>query len=147
MTKKLLRAFLIVCASLVLISLIFFLVDRGGKRRSFEFQTVGTEKPVKEYRNLPQELDDPLRFYVDELLLGPQTPRARPLFSRGTVVEFCFLRNHELYVGISKKALYEIPDASTISNGIALLKKNIQKNFSQVKKVCVFIDGKSVEMD
>lgn len=147
MTTKILRVFGIICAALILISLIFFLVQRRGSRRSFEFQTVGTEQPVLEFRPVAAGAEDPVVFYVNELLLGPQTPRARPLFSRGTVSEFCFLRDHELFVGLSKDVLYEIPDASKISDGIALFVKNVRKNFPQVKKVSLFIDGKSVEMD
>ena len=135
--------FLIVLVAIALISFFFFMPTLSAKRRIFTFPLMGSERAVVEVRYLrtaPDQSD--LQLFVDDLLLGPQTNRARPLFSRGTQALFCFVRDRTLYVNLTKDALLEASDAAPILDGIAYFKQNILKNFPQIKEIELFIDGK-----
>ena len=139
---RLLAAVVVLCVA----GMVVAQVTRGTKRHVFYFSVIGTERLVREVRYLPKHpVQGDVQLYVDELLLGPETQRARPLFSLGTKNEFCFVRGKTLYVGLSKDVLYQIPEADTITKGIALLCKNIKKNFHDIKNIALFIDGKYVE--
>lgn len=136
---------LFVLALAFVFSLVFFLLNQK-ERRVFYFSVIGSDDMAVEVRYLPKNpVQGTVNLFVDELLLGPQTQRARPLFSLGTKNEFCFLRGKTLYVGLSKDVLYQIPEAEDIMQGIALFKKNIKKNFAAVHDIALFIDGKYVE--
>ena len=101
----------------------------GTHRAVFYFPSMDTDKLCTEVRYLP---DDPIQgelsFYVDELLLGPMTNRYKFLFS----------------LGLSKDALFKSKDSVDIKTGIKLLRVNIVKQFTEIKTVLVYIDGKSV---
>ena len=144
--KKLVIPFFALAALLFAVSLLLYLKAPAGYRRTFVFPLLGSEKPVTEIRYLsrePAQGDIPL--YIDELLLGPQTQRARPLFSPGTTCDFCFVREKTLYVGLSKAVLYQDGAAADILDGIALFKANILHNFRAVSAIELFIDNKIVE--
>ena len=118
----------------------------GKQRRTFSFPIIGSDELAYEVRYLPRHpVQGDICLYIDELLLGPQTQRACPLFSAGTKNDFCFMRDKILYIGLSKDVLYEIPEAARIKDGIVLFEKNIRKNFRGVKEIALFIDGKYVE--
>lgn len=79
--------------------------------------------------------------YVKELVLGPATNRYRPLFSKGTTVESCFMRDGVLYVDLSSDALLPAGISSETEKACSLLKKNIRTNFKKVQDIKVFISG------
>ena len=86
-------------------------------------------------------------LYVEELLLGPKTERARPIFSPGTKVEFCFERDKVLYVGLSSALLEKTGNASEIMDGIELFKKNVRAAFPRLKKVEIYIGKKALAQE
>ena len=121
----------------------------GGSEYTMLFPEigVGNKKEIirKEKRRLPKEPSQGvIAMFVEELVLGPQTPRLRPLFSRGTHVEFCFMGGNDLYVDISRDALFELSDAVDIQGGISLFEENIRKNFKNIENIVLFIDGRVV---
>jgi hypothetical protein len=65
----------------------------------------------------------------------------KPLFSDGTSCEFCFLKGKELFVGLSKEALKLKLDDVGLREGVSLLRKNIVKNFTNIYKIYIYIDG------
>lgn len=142
------RAALAVIALSFVVSLICF-VPGMATRRVFVFPAVradGSEGTAVEARYLPRHpVQGSIPLFVDEMLLGPQSQRARPLFARGTKAEFCFLRGRTLYVGLSKDALFPPAGAENILANIALFRQNVRRNFSSVGEVMLFIDGKYVE--
>lgn len=116
-----------------------------GRRFLFRFESVDAKKTSLEYRILPHKKgSEAISLYVDEILLGPKTERARPIFSPGTKSKFCFLRGKTLFVNLSGELLYQTGNAGDIMRGIELFKKNIFKTFPQVKSVEIFIDGKQI---
>lgn len=86
--------------------------------------------------------DKRIRAFADDLILGPLTNRLKPLFSEGTRTEFCFLDGKSLYLGLSRQALHVAPENSGLRRNVALLKKNIVKNFTNIDTIYVYIDGK-----
>ena len=102
-------------------------------------------KICTEVRFLPEKpVQGKEQLFVDELLLGPMTNRYRHLFTKGTRTEFCFVRNKTMFVGISKDALQISAETADIKKEMRLFKKNILKNFKNIKTIEMFIDGTSV---
>ena len=133
----------IVCAFVV--SLACFLPSTA-RRHVFVFPSVTSGDRVVEARYVTRRpVQGNIPLFVDELLLGPQSRRARPLFALGTRAEFCFLRGKTLYLGLSKEVLAADAVADDMLGDIALFKENIRKNFSRLDNIVLFIDGKYVE--
>ena len=126
----------ILLLAVFIFSATLYFMKTPGRRFLFRFESVDKGKSSLEYRILPHRKgDDAISLYVDELLLGPKTERARPIFSLGTESKFCFLR---------EKTLFGTGNAGEIMDGIELFKKNIFKSFPKVKSVEIFIDGKKI---
>lgn len=122
-----------------------YFIKTPGRRYLFRFESVDKGKSSLEYRILPHKKGDAaISLYVNELLLGPKTERARPVFSPGTKSKFCFLRGKTLFVNLSGELLYKTGNAGEIMAGIELFKKNIFESFPKVKSVEIFIDGKEM---
>ena len=141
---------------IVLLSLIALALAscEEGAKRTFLFPKIDInagengEEIVAELRNLPLEPSQgDLRLFVDELILGPQTPRLRPLFSLGTSIKFCFTSEKEgknvLFVGLSEDAISQNGSCAEIQLGIQLFERNIRENFKNIEEIVLFI-GDSV---
>lgn len=114
----------------------------GTNRRTFVFPVSGSRWNKTEVRYLTSDpVQGKIQCYVDELILGPSFYRGRPLFTLGTRVEYCFLRNKTLYVGLSEEASLQENGAPSVVEGTALFKKNIKRNFTGIKYIELFIDG------
>jgi hypothetical protein len=85
-----------------------------------------------------------INYFIDELLLGSGVERTKLIFSLGTKVNSCFLRDDILYFDISEDLLNIDESSYPIENGINLLKENILKNFSNINKVELFIGKRFV---
>ncbi|WP_276781486.1 hypothetical protein, partial [Treponema succinifaciens] len=76
-------------------------------RQIFYFESYDSSRICTETRySEKKDGDEEIRAFVDDLLLGPMTNRFKFLFSPGTRTEFCFSNGKELYVGLSKQALF-----------------------------------------
>ena len=131
------------CSALVVFFVALHIVlHLGTDRRVFYFPVSGSSKIQKEVRYLDSNpVQGKIGYYVDELMLGPSVYRSRPLFTAGTKVEYCFVRNNILYIGLSDKAVLQLDGSSEMSKAVSLLKKNIKKNFTGIKNIELFIDG------
>jgi len=74
-------------------------------------------------------------------LLGPLTAEYRPLFTRGTRAQSCFVRGGVLYVDLSDALISEADGASEIRQGMELFRKNILYNFKNINTIEVFVAG------
>ena len=136
--------------ALILVSLVFsmiFFFSKGlGQRKTFIFPSAREGKYVLEYRYLrsfgDSSYDYYLKYFVDELLLGSGVERTKKIFTPGTRVESCFLRDGILYLNLSGDLINMGTDTVNIKEGVKLLELNINTNFSKVKKIQLFIDGK-----
>lgn len=124
-------------------SMIFFLVNRGGKRRVFVFPSVETGSSVVEIRRLPETHMSEVEYYISEMMLGPQTERCRRIFPAGTKVLSCMLKNKVLYVNLSKEIVNPETENKMlpVKDSIELFKSNILRNFSSISSVEVFVEG------
>jgi hypothetical protein len=141
--KKSTACLIIIVSACFFISILSWAVHFPGIRRVFMFQSSDNGKVCMETRYLPlRPVQGGLNMYVDELLLGPETSRFRPLFSPETKKIFCFRRGSVLYVDLSDTLLTESGGSSGIKKGIGLFRKNILHNFENIHTVEVFVDGR-----
>ena len=145
--KKLFPQIVISSIALVclIISIIFFISKNDKERRIFIFPSADNGKYIVEYRNLAKKpVQGDIQLYVDEILLGSSTERTKLLFTQGTRVLSCFVRDSVLYLNLSSLLLEMGDGVIDIKDGFDLLEKNIKKNFPKVKTIEFFIEGKSV---
>ena len=134
-----------VIAGAFVVSLACFLPS-VARRHVFVFPSVTSGDRVVDVRYVPRHpVQGNIPRFVDELLLGPQSRRARPLFALGTRTEFCFLRGKTLYLGLSKDVIDADAAGNALLGDIALFKENIRNNFSRLDSIVLFVDGKYVE--
>ena len=75
-------------------------------------------------------------------LLYSTIERTKSLFASGTKVLSCFQRDQTLYLNLSSDLLEMGEGVIEIRDGMDLLKKNIQKNFSKIHEIEIFVNGK-----
>ena len=128
-----------------LFSLAAYFIQTPGGRYVFRFQSVDSGRANIEWRLLPRRKGSQKpALYVEELLLGPKTERARPVFSPGTKATFCFERDRVLYVNLTGDLLEKTGNASEIMEGIELFKRNVRAAFPRLKQVEIYIEGRGI---
>lgn len=130
----------------LLISLLVFIISGRGSRKTFVFPSVDEGQYVVEARYLHKNpLKNELSYYVDEILLGSQLERTQLIFPKGTKALSCFKdENDVLYINLSQEVLNLGDNILPTKEGIELLTKNIKQNFSGIKSVEIYVDGKGV---
>lgn len=124
------------------VSLVFFFGKKNTVRRMFIFPSISGELIV-EYRNLDKNpVQGEVQYFIDEILLGSQLERTKKIFTFGTKVLSCFQRDEQLYLDLSADLLQMGDNVIDIKEGFDILKLNITKNFSNIKKINFFVDGK-----
>lgn len=130
------------------VSLCFYFFHFRGFRYSFRYRISGSQKMVFETRAVPSVSGTSmLTLYVEELLLGPSSQRARPFFPLGTRVLFCFERNGTMFLNLSEQAVMDFSPEVNLQDSYELLKMNVKANFPSIKKIELFIDGNPVFFD
>jgi hypothetical protein len=118
----------------------------GLARRTFVFYTINDGVIAVEDRMLkhsPSREIDIIR-YTEETLLGPVSPDLLPLFPRGTRLKSLLYRNGVVYADFSQDAeMPPIEGGRTIDN-FRTFYAGILRNFSYVKDVRFFIEGRAV---
>ena len=136
-------AFFLVFFVSLAVSAYFFRLYKNKSRWIFYFNSYDSEETCYEVRySAKKNTVDALKFFVNDLVLGAMTNRFKRLFAVGTKVEFCFLSEDALFVGLSKDALFVNSETFDLHGNIDLLKKNVEKNFPFIVNVNVYIDGK-----
>ena len=83
------KIFAAAIAVIFLFSAAAYFIKTPGSRYVFRFQSVDSGRANVEWRLLPRRKgSQKTALYVEELLLGPKTERARPVFSPGTRATF-----------------------------------------------------------
>ncbi len=125
-----------------LISGIVFLANHRGTRRTFVFAAVENGVYNVENRYVPENPNkDAISYYVDEILLGPQTERTKMMFADGTSCLSCIEKDGVLYINLSSELLKMGNNVMEIRDGMELLKMNILRNFKKISAVEIFVDG------
>lgn len=135
----------IICIFLItlLFSVLSYIIGKDSVRRTFIFPSADKGEYIVEYRNLTKEpIQGDVQLFIDELLLGSTIERTKSLFASGTKVLSCFQRDQTLYLNLSSDLLEMGEGVIEIRDGMDLLKKNIQKNFSKIHEIEIFVNGK-----
>ena len=127
----------------LLFSVLSYIIGKDSVRRTFIFPSADKGEYIVEYRNLTKKpIQGDVQLFIDELLLGSTIERTKSLFSSGTKVLSCFQRDQTLYLNLSSDLLEMGEGVIEIRDGMDLLKKNIQKNFSKIHEIVIFVNGK-----
>lgn len=126
-----------------LISLTVFLVKKGGTRRTYVFPSVENDSFIIESRRHVKSYMNPVEYYVNELMLGPQTERCRSIFPKETKILSIFVNNKTLYVDFSGDIVNPETESHRLplKQAIELFKENVQRNFRGITSVQVFVEG------
>jgi hypothetical protein len=131
-------------AILTVIALTEFLI-LGLARRTFVFYTVDNGEIVVEDRMLKRarsrEVD--IIRYTEETLLGPAAPDLLPLFPYGTKLKSLLYRDGVVYADFSADAAMPPVEGGSIYNNFRTFYDSVLRNFSSVKDVRFFIDGRT----
>jgi hypothetical protein len=134
---------LIAIISIAALAEFFFL---GLARRTFVFYTISDGVIVVEDRMLKHSSSregDIIR-YTEETLLGPVAPDLLPLFPRETRLKSLLYRNGVVYVDFTEEAAMPPEEGGRTLDNFKTFYAGILRNFSYVKDVRFFIDGRSV---
>lgn len=135
--------FSVLLAVAFIISACLYFPSIKGVRRSFVFSSAETGVFNVENRYVPAHPEkDEIAYYVDEILLGPQNERSLMLFRSGTKVLSCIKNDDVLYIDLSPDLLKMGINVMEIKDGIELLRSNVLRNFKQISKVEILINGK-----
>ena len=139
------RALLGALASLFVLSLIFYLVFYPGTRKLFLFESLDRSGVFAESRFIPRNHPHgQARRFTEDLLLGPQTDRYRPLFPiRTKLVSFFKGKDGTVYIDLSEEAALQKGTSSETLAACRLLEQNLRKNYN-MHKICVSISGHTV---
>jgi hypothetical protein len=128
---------------------VFALIEAGNSgmvRRTFEFYTYDSKKPVVEDRMFRKSssIEGDIKAYVEEVALGPVSVDFAPLVPKGTKLESFMYRDGTVYASFSEEAALSIPGGKSIFNNFLLINQGIRRNFRKVSAVKLFISGNEV---
>jgi spore germination protein GerM len=131
-------------ALITVIALTEFLI-LGLARRTFVFYTIdGGEIKVEDRmvkRARSREVD--IIRYAEETLLGPVNPDLLPLFPYGTKLRSLLYRDGVVYADFSADAALPPVEGGGINNNFRTFYDSVLRNFSSVKDVRFFIEGRT----
>ncbi len=133
----------LVTAVILFILFLSVFFGSGQTRRVFFFPDARTGSIRSEARYLEHSRtsEEDFQYYVRELLLGPVSPLALPLFNRPVQPVSVFIRGDTAYINLPASVLMpEVGVAETII-GYSFFKKNVFANFPKVDKIYLYIDG------
>ncbi|MDR2768038.1 MAG: GerMN domain-containing protein [Treponema sp.] len=135
-------------AYLIVISVFAFIeLGRAGNvRRTFEFFTYTTGQPAVEDRMLLKAASEEtnLRYYLEEVLLGPVSVDFAPLVTKGTRLRSLMLRDGTVYADLSGEAALPVGRDREVFDALLALNRGIRRNFLSISDVKLFINGNEV---
>jgi len=131
-------------ALISLIALTEFLI-MGLARRTFVFYTIDNGEVIVEDRMLKRSRSREVNItrYAEETLLGPVNPDLLPLFPYGTRLKSLLYRDGVVYVDFSADAALAPVESGSVYNNFRTFYNGVLRNFSTVKDVRFFIDGRT----
>ena len=121
----------------------------GLARRTFVFYTINDGVIVVEDRMLKhsssREVD--ITRYTEETLLGPVSPDLLPLFPRGTRLKSLLYRDRVVYADFTEDAAMPPVEGGRTLENFQTFYSGILRNFSYVKDVRFFIEGRAVYVE
>ena len=122
-----------------------YLKNRPGDRYVFAFESMDKNGLWTEERWMPLNTElSKDEFVTEELLLGSQTYRFRPLFKNGTKALFNYRDGDSIYINLSENAAMQDESASTTQKACELMQFNIKHLVRGIKNVTIFIAGHEI---
>jgi len=117
----------------------------GLARRTFVFYTIDNGEIVVEDRMLKRSPSKEVNIirYTEEALLGPVNPDLLPLFPYGTKLKSLLYRDGVVYADFSADAALPPVEGGSIYDNFRTFYDGVLRNFSTVKDVRFFIDGRT----
>ena len=131
----------------VIIVFAFIEMGRSGlSRRTFEFYTYENSLSVVEDRMLQKDpiMEEDIKNYVNELILGPVSLDYAPLLTKGTKLRSFMYRERVVYADFSKEAALQVQGGIPLYDSFLTLNQGIRRNFSDVVDVKLFVNGNEV---
>ena len=125
----------------------FIELGRSGlSRRTFEFFTYDNNRSVVEDRMLRKtgSMENDIKTYVKELILGPVSVDFAPLLTKGTQLRSFLYRNRTVYADFSKEAALQVQGGKPLFDGFLAVNEGIRRNFQSVSDVKLFVNGNEV---
>ncbi|MDR2748235.1 MAG: GerMN domain-containing protein [Treponema sp.] len=124
----------------------------GLARRTFVFYFVTDRSIIVEDRMLrrSESREGDMIRYVEEFLLGPESPDMAPLFPRETRLRSLLYREGVAYVDLSESAALPFPEQGSPASGQGVfgsfetLYQGIRRNFPYARDVRLFAGGNAV---
>jgi len=140
------RLFFIAVISIAALAEFLYL---GLARRTFVFYTINDGVIVVEDRMLKhsKSREGDIIRYTEEMLLGPVSPELLPLFPRETRLKSLLYRNGVVYVNFSEAAALPPEEGGRTLDNFWTLYNGILRNFSYVKDVRFFIEGRVIYIE
>jgi len=132
---KLQRVLLAVLIFSFVLSLILYSAFYPGTRKLFLFESLDRPGICAESRFIPRSHPyTQARRFTEDLLLGPQTDRYRPLFPIQTkLVSFFKGKDGTVYIDLSEEAALQKRTSSQTEAACKLLEQNLRKNYNMYK--------------
>jgi hypothetical protein len=127
----------------------FIQFSRSGlARRTFEFSSFDGN-PVVEDRMLRKGLsrEQDIRYYIEELILGPVSVDFAPLITKGTKLASFMYRDRTVYADFSSGAILPVRGGRPLFDSFLAVNRGIRRNFHDVKDVKLFIEGREAFFD
>jgi hypothetical protein len=114
-------------------------------RRTFVFYTIDEGIITVENRMIKRSHSREVNIirYIEELLLGPISPDLLPVFPRETRLKSLLYRNEVVYADFSADAELPPVEGGNVPDNFQTLYAGILRNFSYVRDVRFFIEGKA----
>jgi hypothetical protein len=121
----------------------------GLVRRTFVFYFAADRSMIVEDRMLRRSgsREQDLAWYVEEFLLGPESPDLAPLFPRETRLRSLLYRDGVVYADLSESAALPFPEQGSpggVFGSFEILYQGIRRNFPYVRDVRLFAGGGAV---
>ncbi|MDR0399900.1 MAG: GerMN domain-containing protein [Treponema sp.] len=121
----------------------------GHVRRTFVFYFATDRSIMVEDRMLPRSgnREDDITRYVEEFLLGPESPDLAPPFPKETRLRSLLYRDGVVYAGLSESAALPLSEQGFpasregVFEGFETLYQGILRNFPYVRDVSIFTGG------
>ncbi|MDR2073283.1 MAG: GerMN domain-containing protein [Spirochaetaceae bacterium] len=131
----------------MLLAFAFFeLLHSGLTRRTFEFPALENGKLVVEDRMLRKagSLEQNIKNYVEELILGPVSVTCVPLLTKGVKLQAFMYRDGTVYADFSGDAALPVQGGAPLFESFLALNRGIRRNFRSISDVKLFVNGNEV---
>ncbi|MDR2313249.1 MAG: GerMN domain-containing protein [Spirochaetaceae bacterium] len=124
----------------------FELLHSGLTRRTFEFPALANGELVVEDRMLykADSLEQNIKNYVEELILGPISITCAPLLTKGVKLQSFMYRDGTVYADFSGDAALPVQGGAPLFESFLALNRGIRRNFHSISNVKLFVNGNEV---